>query len=159
MNNPGVLFDNGFPEEIRQAGISRSQYIEAWKAVDVPRLARFKVIGNIEVQKLSAHRASASQRLRSLDGRDTQWSFVCEASEDGPRIEALSVIPKAWHLEYLVEKGLPSTKENVSAALLAGIKSDRQVLEQIGLKGLPSRTSGGYKLRTWDEMERLLTAK
>jgi hypothetical protein len=158
-NDPGVLFDNCYTSDIRQVGIDRSQYIKAWQAVVAPRLARCKVIGNVEVQELSSYQAAASVRLRTSSGHETEWSITCDASSDGPGIEAFNAIRSAWYLEYLDEPGLSFTPKNIIPALLTGLSKDRRVLEQIGLMGLPSRTPGVFKLRTWDEMEARLSAK
>jgi hypothetical protein len=149
-NQPELLYDNCFVTDRDLAGITRKQFAQIWDAVVWPRLRRLSVVGKVSVEQLSEIQGIAEIRFRARNSRTYEWLVSCEPSEDGPGVEAYTAIIGAWQIEYVLEAGLPFNHSNVISACLKGLERDRATMERIGLKGLPSRTPGKFKLNTWD---------
>jgi hypothetical protein len=148
------LYDYSIEPERRLAGLTEDAFVKVGQEILSPCLKKLDVVSEISSSASSVenHWGTADIKMKTLEGVSITLAMNAYAT-DNPKggTSLLNLLLWSWFARYAINHGaFPDSAEKRALAKLEGLREDRALLEDLGIKGLIGARG---ELITWDDCE------
>jgi hypothetical protein len=137
-NQPERMFQFSAVHEQAMTGLTVESWVQVWHKLIYPRLAKYKPVGSVKSSG-DERSGSASVEMVGENGHRVVFVMDCHRSPEGAKTTLLSLVEEMWLWEYGSKHRLREfSAEHFWRAGLEGIRADRVVLEELGIRGFAS---------------------